>query len=166
MKDCSVINFRQRAAKGLQVGESFTVSRRFTEEDIQLFARISRDYNPVHFDARYAEARRFRAPISHGLLTASLVTEIGGQIGWLAAGMTFHFKKPVYAGDTITCHWVIKEMDDKGRATAAITMTNEAGITVLKAETNGVLPDAKGREILTQMLSEGDPTNGVAALEG
>ncbi|MFJ2362686.1 MaoC family dehydratase [Pseudomonas sp. NPDC087697] len=157
-----MISFRQRAVKGLQVGDSFTVSRHFCEEDIQVFARISRDYNPVHFDARYAEARRFRAPISHGLLTASLVTEIGGQIGWLASGMTFHFKKPVYAGDTITCHWVIKAMDDRGRATAAITMTNEQGITVLEAETSGVVPGVKEREILMQMLSEGDPTNGGA----
>jgi acyl dehydratase len=142
---------------------SITVSRRFSEEDIQAFARISRDYNPVHFDARFAEARHFRAPICHGLLTASLITEIGGQIGWLAAGMIFQFKNPVYAGDTITCYWVIKAMDDKGRATAAITMTNEEGITVLEAETSGVVPGVKERKVLAQMLSEGDPTNGLAA---
>lgn len=49
-----MISFRQRAAKGLQVGDSFTVSRRFSEQDIQRFATISRDYNPVHFDARFA----------------------------------------------------------------------------------------------------------------
>ncbi|KJZ63815.1 MaoC family dehydratase [Pseudomonas fluorescens] len=156
-----MISFRQRAAKGLQVGDSFTVSRRFSEEDIQRFASISRDYNPVHFDARFAEARGFRAPVSHGLLTASLVTEIGGQIGWLASGMTFHFKKPVYVGDTITCHWVITDIDEKGRATAAITMTNEDNIIVMEAQTSGVVPGVKERAILAQMLQEGDPTNGV-----
>ncbi|WP_095133347.1 MaoC family dehydratase [Pseudomonas sp. Irchel s3h14] len=159
-----MISFRQRAAKGLQVGDSFTVSRHFSEEDIQRFANISRDYNPVHFDASFAEARGFRAPVSHGLLTASLVTEIGGQIGWLASGMTFHFNKPVYAGDTITCHWLITGIDEKDRATAAITMTNEDDIIVLEAQTSGVVPGVKGREILTQMLCEGDPTNGVTAL--
>jgi acyl dehydratase len=159
-----VISFRQRAAKGLQTGDSFTVSRRFSEQDIQRFANISRDYNPVHFDARFAEARGFRAPVSHGLLTASLVTEIGGQIGWLASGMMFQFKKPVYAGDTITCHWVITGIDEKDRATAAITMTNEDDIVVLEAQTSGVVPGVKEREILTQMLCEGDPTNGVTAL--
>jgi len=158
-----VISFRQRAAKGLQAGDSFTVSRRFSEQDIQRFANISRDYNPVHFDARFAEARGFRTPVSHGLLTASLVTEIGGQIGWLASGMTFHFKKPVYAGDTITCHWVITNIDEKDRVTATITMTNEDDIVVLEAQTSGVVPGVKEREILTQMLHEGDPTNGVTA---
>ena len=112
----------------------------------------------MHFDARYTEARRFRAPISHRLLTASLVTEIG----WLASGMTFHFKKPVYAGDTIRCHWLVKKMDEQGRASATITMTNEEGFTVREAETGGVVPGVKEREILTQMLAEGDPTNAVA----
>lgn len=153
-------SFRQRAAEGLQTGDSFTLSRCFSQEDIQRFAQISRDYNPVHFDARFAEARRFKAPVSHGLLTASLMTEIGGQIGWLASAMTFHFKRPVYPGDTVTCHWLIKDMDEKGRATAVITMTNEDG-TVLEGETNGVLPGPQEREIMRQMLAEGDSTNGV-----
>jgi acyl dehydratase len=155
-------SFRQRAAEGLQTGDSFTLSRSFTQEDIQRFAQISRDYNPVHLDARFAEARRFKAPVSHGLLTASLMTEIGGQIGWLASAMTFHFKRPVYPGDTVTCHWLIKDMDEKGRATAVVTMTNEDAITVLEGETSGVLPGPREREIMRQMLAEGDPTNGVA----
>jgi acyl dehydratase len=159
-----VTRFRQRAANGLQTGDSFTISRCFTEADIQCFAGISHDYNPVHFDTRYAEARNFRATVSHGLLTASLVTEIGGQIGWLAASMTFNFKKPVYAGDTITCHWVITRMDEKCRATAIVTMANDEGVVVLEGETRGVLPDEKGREILRQMLAEGDPTNHIAAV--
>ncbi|MGF6286641.1 acyl dehydratase [Pseudomonas sp. BT76 TE3572] len=77
--------------------------------------------------------------------------------------MTFHFKKPVYAGDTITCHWVITDIDEKGRATAAITMSNQDDIIVMEAQTSGVVPGVKEREILTQMLQEGDPTNGVTA---
>ncbi|MBB3105211.1 acyl dehydratase [Azomonas macrocytogenes] len=59
----------------------FHLTRRFTETDIEDFARISRDYNPVHFDSPYATLRNFKAPVSQGLLTASLMTEIGGQIG-------------------------------------------------------------------------------------
>ncbi|WP_454188770.1 MaoC family dehydratase [Pseudomonas sp. ADAK2 TE3594] len=156
-------SFRQRAAEGLQTGDSFfTLSRCFSQEDIQRFAQISRDYNPVHCDARFAEARRFKAPVSHGLLTTSLMTENGGQIGWPASAMTFHLKRPVYPGDTVTCHWLIKDTDEKGRATAVVTMTNEDGITVLEGETSGVLPGPQEREIMRQMLAESDPTNGVA----
>lgn len=153
--------FRQRAAAGLQVGDAFRTSRAFTEDEVIRFARMSRDYNPVHFDARFAKARNLPAPICHGLLTASLVTEIGGQIGWLASAMNFRFKGPVYVGETITCSWVITAIDPNGRAKASATITNENGAAVIEAEISGIVPGVEERKVLSQMLSEGDPTNGL-----
>ena len=152
--------FRERAAEGLKVGDTFIISRTFTDDDITMFAKISGDYNPVHFDARFAKAKNFSAPICHGLLTASLITEIGGQIGWLASGMNFRFKAPVYVGETITCSWVITEIDKKGRAKASITITKKDGITVMEAEISGIIPIDESRNILQKMIAEGDPTNG------
>lgn len=154
---------RERAAEGLKVGDRFTIVRCFSDDDIRQFAQISRDYNPVHCDTRYAALRGFKAPIAHGLLIASLVTEIGGQIGWLATGMSFVFKRPVYAGEQITCHWLIADIDERGHAKADVRIMNAEGITVLEATTSGVLPRTEEREHLKQMLSEGDPTNGAAA---
>lgn len=151
--------FRERAAEGLQVGDTFRTSRTFTEDDVLRFARISRDYNPVHFDARFAKAKNFPAPICHGLLAASLATEIGGQIGWLASSMNFRFKGPVYVGETITCTWVMTAIDQKGRAKASVTTTKEDGATVIEAEISGIVPGLEERRVLSQMLSEGDPTN-------
>ncbi|MBF0389258.1 MAG: MaoC family dehydratase [Desulfamplus sp.] len=158
-------SFRERAAKGLQAGDTFTISRTFTDDDITLFAKISGDYNPVHFDACFAKAKKFSAPICHGLLTASMITEIGGQIGWLASGMTFKFKAPVYICETITCTWTITEIDKKGRAKASITITKEDGVTVIEAEISGIIPIDESRDILRQMLSEGDSTNGLTNRE-
>jgi len=155
-----MVGLRERAAEGLQVGDSLRTTRTFTDDDVTLFAQISRDYNPVHFDARFAKARNFSAPICHGLLAASLVTEIGGQIGWLASVMNFRFKEPVYVGETITCNWVITAIDLKGRAKASVTITKEDGVTVIEAEVSGIAPGLEERKILNQMLSEGDPTNG------
>lgn len=155
-------SLRERAAEGLQVGDRFTIVRCISDDNIRQFAQISRDYNPVHCDARYAELRRFKAPIAHGLLIASLVSEIGGQIGWLATGMNFVFKRPVYAGEQITCHWLIADIDERGHAKAEGRILNVEGITVLEATTTGVLPGTEEREYLKQMLSEGDPTNGAA----
>ena len=154
-------DFRQRAADGLKVGDGFTITRTFTDEEVGDFARLSRDYNPVHFDTRFAEAKNFSAPICHGLLTASLATEIGGQIGWLASTMNFRFKGPVYVGETITCSWLITALDQRGRAKAVVSITKEQGATVLEGELSGIVPGVEAREILRQMLSEGDPTNGI-----
>ena len=156
-----MVSFRERAAEGLQVGDSFRTSRIFKGDDVIRFAQISRDYNPVHFDARFAKARNLPAPICHGLLVASLATEIGGQIGWLASAMNFRFKGPVYVGETITCSWVITAIDQNGRAKASVTLTKEDGATVIEAEISGILPGVEERKVLNQMLSEGDPTNGL-----
>lgn len=154
-------SLRQRAAEGLRTGDRFTITRRFTSDEIASFASLSRDYNPVHCDSHYAELKGLRAPIAHGLLTASLITEVGGQIGWLAMGMSFRFKRPVYAGETLTCDWVIGEIDEQGRAKAEVIVINGDGVTVLEAETTGVLPDENERQRLAEMLAEGDPTNGI-----
>jgi 3-hydroxybutyryl-CoA dehydratase len=150
---------RERAAEGLQVGDTFRTSRTFTDDDVILFAQISRDYNPVHFDSRFAKAKNFSAPICHGLLAASLATEIGGQIGWLASTMNFRFKGPVYVGETITCSWVMTVIDQNGRAKASVTINKEDGATVIEAEISGIVPGLEERKVLSQMLTEGDPTN-------
>lgn len=151
---------RARAVQGLQVGDSFTTTRTFTEEEVALFTTLSRDYNPIHFDERFAQARGFSAPICHGMLSASLLTEIGGQIGWLASSMNFRFKRPVYVGDKLVCRWEIKEIDARGRAKALVTITNSEEDIVIEAEVGGVVPGAEERGIMSKMIVEGDPTNG------
>lgn len=142
---------RKKTIKGLAAGETFAVTRTFTESDMQKFAEITRDYNPVHFNERFAAAKKFHGKICHGLLAASIITEIGGQIGWLATGMDFRFKKPVYFKDTITCHFTITSIDENGRAIAEAAYRNQNGMVVLEATITGILPNAQERGILSQI---------------
>lgn len=150
---------RKQAIAGLKLGDSFAVSRTFTEQDTLAFADISGDYNPVHFDDRFANAEHFRGRICHGLLVASLVTKIGGQIGWLASGMNFRFKNPVYFGDTIECSLTITELDDRNRAQAEAVFKNQHNETVLEAHITGIIPALPERRVMEAMMAEGDPTN-------
>ena len=145
---------RNRTIHGLQVGDTFTISRRFTEEDMITFADITRDYNAVHFDSQFSSAKKFKDRICHGLLVG-----IGGQIGWLASVMNFRFKQPVYFGETITCRFTITAIDEHRHAGAEAVYFNQDGDIVLKAELKGILPDAAERRILHAMVAEGDPTN-------
>ena len=150
---------RNRTIQGLQAGDTFTISRRFTEEDMMTFADVTRDYNAVHFNSRFSEAKNFKDRICHGLLVGSMLTEIGGQIGWLATVMNFRFKQPVYFGETITCRFTITNIDERLRASAEAVYFNQDGNLVLEAELKGILPDAVERRILSVMVAEGDPTN-------
>lgn len=150
---------RKKAIDGIQAGDSFTCSRTFSEDDIVRFAEITRDYNPIHFEPRFTTVKNFNGRICHGLLAASLMTEIGGQIGWLASGMDFHYKKPVYIQDTVTCNFTITKIDDRRRATAAVIYRNQHGATVIEATLTGILPGPDEQHVLRQMVAEGDPTN-------
>jgi acyl dehydratase len=152
---------RNRTIEGLKAGDTFTITRTFSEEDVFRFADITRDYNPIHFDDRFAEAKNLSGRICHGLLVGSLLTEIGGQIGWLASGMNFRFKGPVFFGDTVTCTLTITAIDSEGRALARAQFKNQQGTMVLEAELGGILPGEPERQVLKAMVMEGDPTNKV-----
>ncbi|MFG6353290.1 MAG: MaoC family dehydratase N-terminal domain-containing protein [Oscillospiraceae bacterium] len=100
-----------------QVGASYESARRTVREaDIQLFAGLSADYNPLHTDEQYVkENTGFRQCIAHGALTFAMSTGFSFQDG-LTRGTTLGFlgteiawKKPVYAGDTI--HMVTTVLD-------------------------------------------------------
>jgi acyl dehydratase len=130
------------------------------------FSEVTRDYNPVHFDRRFSAAKNFKGRICHGLLVASMLTEIGGQIGWLASVMNFRFKQPVYFGDTIKCSLSIKEIDEQNqRARAEAVFRNQEETVVLEAELAGILPNTRERQILNAMVAEGDPSNRLAYLD-
>ena len=145
--------------EGFQVGDTFTVSRTFSEDDVIRFAEITQDYNPIHFDDRFAAVKTFTGRICHGLLAASLLTEIGGQIGWLASGMHFQYLKPVYIGDTVTCTFTITRIDERGKAKAEAVYKNQNDDTVIEAYLTGILPGPDEQPVIGVMLCEGDPTN-------
>jgi acyl dehydratase len=154
---------RKKTAEGLKAGDTFSTTRTFTETDVIQFANITRDYNPIHFDDRFAEVKQFRGRICQGLLVGGMLTEIGGQIGWLATGMNFKFKKPVYFGDSIKCSFTITKLDDKGWAEAQALFQNQHEVTVLEGILTGIIPGSREKQVLKTMLAEGDPTNKVAS---
>ena len=152
-------SLRQKAVNGICAGDWIEITRTFTEADVAQFSEITQDYNPVHFDGRFSKAKNFSGKICHGLLIGSMITEIGGQIGWLATEMRFKFKKPVYPGDTITCRMTITHVDEKGFARAEAVLQNTEGQVVLEAVLKGFLPKEPEKEVMRQMIKEGDQTN-------
>lgn len=147
-------DIREKAVAGLKAGDAFTVTRTFTEADTRLFGEISRDHNPIHYEDRFVESRNLKGRICHGLLVGGMITEVGGQIGWLASGMNFRFRQPVYFGDTITCVFTITEVDERNRARAEAVLSNQQGETVIDAWLTGVLPGPRERDVLSELLSE------------
>jgi hypothetical protein len=118
--------------------QDHSLNKQFTSTIIQ---------SPLEFKSQY------------GLLVAGMLTEVGGQMGWLASVMNFRFKKPVYFGDTITCKLTLTDIDDRNRARAFAEYKNDDGVRVLEADLEGIVPAEPEQEVLYAMVQEGDPTN-------
>src|SRR5947209_7599807 len=126
------------AFDSMQVGQTFTFRRTFTEGDVALFCGVTGDYNPYHIDQTFVESSWFGRRIIPGLLTASMTTHIGGMIGFLATTMEFQFTASVYIGDTITCTVTVRDKDeDKRVMRATATFVNQDGVEVLQARFTG-----------------------------
>lgn len=150
---------RERARNGLKPGDVFTVTRTFSQAETEAFGELTRDYNPVHYDPAFARVKGYGRLILHGLLTASMICQIGGQVAWLATRMDFRYLRAVYFGDTITCTLTISEIDDKGWARAQAVYTNQHGQVVVSGEIEGQVPGPAEQAELDRMLVSGDPTN-------
>jgi acyl dehydratase len=148
---------RRKTILGIRPGDRFELTRRFNEQDVRDFALVSRDDNPIHYDSDFIRSKNMTGPICHGLLVASLLTEIGGQIGWLAGGMDLKFIKPVYIGDTVRCIFTVTEIGEKNRARAEIRFINQLRETVIEATLTGILPNECERKILNRLINT--PTN-------
>jgi len=143
----SAREMRQRVVKrGIKPGDKARLTRTFGAQEIRTFGQISRDVNPYHFCQDFAEAGRFRRLIVHGLLVASMLTEIGGQWGWLATDMSFEFKAPVYPGDTITLELVVIDLDERNFARAEGRWFNQDGQLVMKGRLGGYPPTVEQRK--------------------
>ena len=58
----------------LEVGQTASYSKTVEERDIQLFAAVSGDRNPVHLDAEYAATTMFKQRIAHGMFSGALIS--------------------------------------------------------------------------------------------
>lgn len=95
------------------VGDTASVVRTLSQQDMQLFARVSGDANPVHLDPAYAATDIFHQVIAPGmwgggLISAVLGTELPGP-GTIYLSQTLRFIRPVCLGDTITASVTVTE---------------------------------------------------------
>ena len=122
---------------GVDIGFKTTHVKTITEADINLFAEVSGDFNPVHTREEYAKKTFFGGRIAHGALTLSLISAAMSKLPGLVIflGATDKFLAPVRIGDTITATGeVIGVRKDKGIVTLKASCTNQKGETLVEGE--------------------------------
>ena len=122
-----------------KAGDTASITKTITDEDIRRFADASGDHNPLHLDEEFAKTTRFGRRIAHGMLSASLISAvIAGDLpgeGSIYLAQTLQFVAPVFPDDTVTARvTVVSQREDKPIVKLATVCTNQHGEVVVKGE--------------------------------
>lgn len=130
--------------EALEVGQTARYEKTVEERDIQLFAAMSGDHNPVHLDAEFAAKSMFRERIAHGMLSGAVISAAvactlpGPGTIYLGQQMSFH--KPVKIGDTLTVKLEILEKLPKFQVRVATNVYNQSEELVVSGEAKILAP--------------------------
>jgi acyl dehydratase len=121
------------------VGSRATWTRTFTEEEVELYARITGDRNPLHFDPDYAGRTRVgrlvvQGGLTTGLFNALVAMELPGT-GSVFLHQEWDYPAPVFVGDTVTAEAeVIEARADKPITKLRCVARRDDGTEVLTGE--------------------------------
>ncbi|MBL7896195.1 MAG: MaoC family dehydratase [Bacteroidia bacterium] len=119
----------------IEVGQIYTHDFNFSQDEVNRFAEVTGDKNPVHLNADYAAKTMFKKPIMHGMLSASLFSKVFGTLfpgeGTIYLKQSLSFLKPMYVDVNYEAVFTVKEvLKDKNRAIVE---------TLIKDKTSGIV---------------------------
>jgi len=122
----------------LKPGDTYTKEIVFRQEDVETFASITGDHNPIHTNVQYAANTSFKQPVVHGMFAASAFSGVLGMTfpgkGSIALYRELTFIRPVFVDQTYSMHFKIIEIDyQKHQGLIKSTLKNKKGQVCIKA---------------------------------
>ena len=116
----------------IEVNQTYTHEFQFSQDEVNRFAEVTGDRNPVHTDAAYAAGTMFKRPIMHGMLGAALFSKVFGTLfpgeGTIYLKQSLNFLKPMYAGTAYDAVFTVKEViREKNRAIVETVIKDKEG---------------------------------------
>jgi 3-oxoacyl-[acyl-carrier protein] reductase len=146
----------------IAVGETFELTRAFSEQDVDAFAMLTGDFSPLHVDAAYARSTEFGERVVHGMLTASLFSNLVGMHipgrGALYLGQELTFRRPAMIDEQLTAR---AKVTGKNEATATISLATE-----IRNIAGKVLVSGTGRVKIRGQTSPANDAAPVASPDG
>ncbi|MEM8615715.1 MAG: MaoC family dehydratase [Pseudomonadota bacterium] len=128
----------------LSLGMSHETTHVITENDINLFAEVSGDRNPLHMDEDYAKGTPFGQRIAHGALTASYISGILGNNlpgpGAVFVGLNMRFRRPVFIGSTVIVRVEVAELQARGNRVTLKVSCNVDGKAAISGDALVMVP--------------------------
>ena len=129
----------------IEIGDTTIYSRLITNQEVEAFAAISGDHNPLHLDPDYAATTSFGECIAHGMLTGALISAaIAMQLpgpGSVYLSQQIQFRAPVFLGDTLTVTLTVTDKHAKRPwITLKCEVENQEGQSVARGEAQVAAP--------------------------
>lgn len=127
----------------IQVAETFSHEFSFSQQQVQAFAQITGDSNPLHLDEQYAANTIFKRPIMHGFLGGSIFSKVFGVLfpgeGTVYLNQSMKFLRPMYVDTIYEAVFTVQEVNREkntaliktqmiDKATSKITIEGEATV--------------------------------------
>ncbi|MEB3261312.1 MAG: SDR family oxidoreductase [Cyanobacteriota bacterium] len=127
------------------VHQTAEVTHTLTAADVDAFAHLTGDYNPLHLNAAFAARASFQRPVVHGMLSASFISRLIGMALpgegalWLSQSINFHM--PAYVGDTVTVRGTVRHLSPSTRVIVLdLLITNQHDEQLISGEATVMLP--------------------------
>ena len=128
----------------LSVGQSAERTHTVGAADIEAFAAVSGDHNPVHMDEAFAKTTAFGGRIAHGMLSAASISAVLGNDlpgpGAIYLSQTLNFRRPVKIGDVVTARVTVAAIDAEKARVTLTTVCEVAGKAVVQGEAVILVP--------------------------
>lgn len=123
----------------LKVGDVYTHEFSYSQSDVEKFAEVTGDKNPIHTDETYAAGTIFKRRIMHGFLGASIFSKVFGTLfpgeGTIYLKQEMNFLRPMYAGDAYTAVFTVKEANyEKNRVVVTTEIKDANGKATISGE--------------------------------
>ncbi len=121
--------------------------KNITQDNINLYAQASGDFNPIHVDEDFARKSPLGGTVAHGMLILSYLSQMMtiafGQ-SWLSGGkLNVRFKEPARPGDVVTISGNIRNIEQEGseiRVNCNVLCQNQRGEAIITGESSLRLP--------------------------
>jgi len=152
-------NFKQILFEEIQVGQKASFSRKISKSDIETFANLTGDFNPLHIDSSFAAEFGYPSPVAHGMLSASFISTLIGTLlpgpGSLWIGLSLEFVSPVFAGETIEIEGEVKQKSIVARLIVLETrVINSKGEVIIRGESKVKMLHEKKNSLEPTMMKK------------